>query len=229
MIPRVSILILLSSLPFISFSDILVGVDDWNPYVKKDRTGVIDRKVSCILDKAGIVPKYKTYPWPRIYKMIESGELDMSYPWAKTPQRSSEVIFSYPIIYDKEVFVYLNSNPVSWSRLSELSIYRVGAQIGYSHVELLKRNNVIPTVQVRTENQLMGMLFSKRIDTFPINKSVLEKLIPSLTLEQVSQLEISKYTLAENSMHLIFHKNEKGRKIIEKVNNIISSGVCGKI
>ncbi|MCZ4335690.1 transporter substrate-binding domain-containing protein [Aeromonas hydrophila] len=222
-------LILLFSFPSISFCYISIGVDDWPPYVKMDSSGLIDRKVSCLLDKIGIVPIYKKYPWPRIYKMIKRGELDMSYPWAKTPQRSREVLFSYPILYDKEVFIYLSSNPIKWRVLSDLSNYRVGAQIGYSHVELLERNSVIPAVQVRTESQLMGMLFSKRIDVFPINLAVLEKLISSLSDEQASQLKISEFVLSENSMHLIFSNNNKGREIMNMINQIITSGVCGKI
>ncbi|MDM5064009.1 transporter substrate-binding domain-containing protein [Aeromonas salmonicida] len=221
--------ILFCTLPFLSLASINVGVDIWEPYVKADRTGIADKKVSCLMREAGLTPIYKNYPWPRIYKMIRGGEIDISYPWSYTPERDGDVIFSNAIIYDKEVLLHLRDTPIEWTDISDLSKYRIGSQIGYSHVEILAMNNITPAVKVKTEQQLLGMLFSRRIDTFPINASVLDILIQSLSAEKITQLEVSAVPFQRNSMHIISTNDDKGKVLIEKINNVLSRRVCGEV
>lgn len=210
----------------VSSAHILIGLDDWEPYVNADRTGIADKKALCLMHIAGITPSYKKYPWPRIYKMITEGEIDISYPWSITPERSKDIIFSDAIFHDKEVLVHLRGTPIEWSNISDLSKFRVGAQIGYSHLQLLERNGVTPAVKVKTEKQLLGMLYSKRIDVFPINNSVLEHLVTSVSLDKRLLLEVSAKEFKVNTMHMISKNSKQGELLIKKINLAISSGLC---
>lgn len=216
---------------FSSFAsvNVNVGIDVWEPYVNADRTGVADKKFLCVMREAGILPTYKKYPWPRIYKMVRDGEIEISYPWSRTVERSNEVIFSDAILYDKEVLLHLQDTPIEWGTISDLARYRIGSQIGYSHTQLLEENDVTPVVKVKTEEQLLGMLFARRIDTFPINASVLDILIQSLSAEKRTQLEVSAVPFQRNSMHIISKDNDKGKVLIAKINDVLSRHVCGEV
>ncbi len=177
--------------------------------------------------EAGILPTYKEYPWPRIYKMVRDGEIEISYPWSRTVERSNEVIFSDAILYDKEVLLHLQDTPIDWGTISDLASYRIGSQIGYSHVQLLEENGVTPVVKVKTEEQLLGMLFARRIDAFPINASVLDSLLASLSVDKRKILEVSAVPFKRNSMHIITTRNESGEVLIRKINEALTFTSCG--
>ncbi|MFQ2386850.1 substrate-binding periplasmic protein [Aeromonas dhakensis] len=204
----------------------MIGVGEWSPYVNNEHTGLADKRVSCLLNSAGIEYEYKFYPWSRVYRLIASKQLDISYPWSRNEERNHQVLFSDAILFDREVLVYQSNKGIKINSLNDLKKYRVGALNGFSHVEYLEKNNITPAAKVKTEEQLLGMLYSGRVEVIPINISILERIIPNLTEVQIQNLEISSINFIVNTMHIIAKKDDAGHILIDKINKEISKNKC---
>ncbi|MFQ2311817.1 substrate-binding periplasmic protein [Aeromonas dhakensis] len=218
--------ILLSTISFFCQAMIMIGVGEWSPYVNNEHTGLADKRVSCLLNSAGIEYEYKFYPWSRVYRLIASKQLDISYPWSRNEERNHQVLFSDAILFDREVLVYQSNKGIKINSLNDLKKYRVGALNGFSHVEYLEKNNITPAAKVKTEEQLLGMLYSGRVEVIPINISILERIIPNLTEVQIQNLEISSINFIVNTMHIIAKKDDAGHILIDKINKEISKNKC---
>lgn len=226
MLTKVFLPILLSILSFFCQAVVTVGVGEWIPYVNKEHTGIADKRVSCLMKAAGIDPEYKFYPWSRVYKLLTSKQLDISYPWSRNEERSSHVLFSDAILFDKEVLVYKNGKGIVINSIHDLKKYKVGTLNGFAHVAYLEKNNITPTAKVKTEEQLIGMLYSGRVDVVPINLSILERIIPDLEEVQIQKLEISSINFMVSTMHIIAKKDGIGQLLIDKINKEISKNIC---
>ncbi|MDF2392668.1 transporter substrate-binding domain-containing protein [Aeromonas sp. 2MA4] len=212
--------------PFLTQADeITVAVEAWPPYVQKDHTGVADTIVQCALTVRGHRLVYKSYPWPRIYSMIKNGLVDISYPWNMTGDRVKEVLFSEPLFEAKEVFVYLKGNDFKWNTANDLKKYSIGALIGYSHTELLLKNK-IPIQLVKKESQLFGLLFSKRIDAFPINFSILTSMLKTMPTEEVSRIALHEKAFSNNMLRVITTNNARGRFLIDELSKGVLTPAC---
>lgn len=204
----------------------LVGIDVWPPDTLEDRSGIADKKAECIFNKAGIDVTYKKYPWARIYDMVTYGELQLSYGWVITEKRMHDITFSEPMLQSREYLVYLKDNPISWGDIKDLEKYRIGGLIGYSHLDIMDENGITPSTKVKSEGQLMEMLFAKRIDAFPIREQVLNEMRRTLPTEKPNLLETGEKPFSESSLHIISPKNKTGVELIDKINAAINSSVC---
>lgn len=204
----------------------LVGVDVWPPYMLASGDGIADKKAKCVFDKANIDVEYKRYPWARVYNMVMHGELQLSYGWVINEKRKSEVLFSSPMLQSKEYLVYLSDAPISWDSIRDLGKYKVGGLIGYSHLDVFNENGIKPATIVKSEMQLLEMLFAKRIDAFPITDKVLEEIKSKLPSERAVLLKISEKPFSESSNHIISTNNEAGIDMINKINMVLKSSDC---
>lgn len=204
----------------------LVGVDIWPPYMLASGDGVADKKAKCVFNKANIDVEYKRYPWARVYKMVMHGELQFSYGWVVNEKRKREVLFSAPMLQSKEYLVYLSGTSISWDNIRDLGKYKVGGLIGYSHLDSFNENGIKPATIVKSEKQLLEMLFAKRIDTFPITDKVLEEFKSTLPSEKTTLLKTSEKPFSESSMHIISTNNEMGADMIKKIDAVLNSSDC---
>lgn len=204
----------------------LVGIDVWPPYTLDSGDGIADRKAKCVFNKANIDFEYKRYPWARVYNMVMNGELQLSYGWVINEKRKSEVLFSDPMLQSKENLVYLSGASISWDNIRDLGKYKVGGLIGYSHLDVFNESGIKPAATVKSEMQLLEMLFAKRIDTFPITGKVIDEFKSTLPSERAALLKISEKPFSESSMHIISTNNEVGIDMINKINQALKSSEC---
>ncbi len=83
-----------------------------------------------------------------------------------------------------------------------------------------------PSTKVKSEGQLMEMLFAKRIDAFPIREQVLNEIRRTLPAEKSNLLETGEKPFSEPSLHIISSKNKTGMELIDKINAAINSSAC---
>jgi polar amino acid transport system substrate-binding protein len=212
--------------PFLVHADeITIAVEAWPPYVQDDHTGIADTIVQCALTSRGHRLVYKSYPWPRIYSMIKNGLADISYPWNMTEDRVKDVLFSAPLFEAKEVFAHLKGGNFTWSTMDDLKKYNIGALIGYSHTELLLKNQV-PIQLVKKESQLFGLLLSKRIDAFPINLSIFDSMLKNMPTAEREQITLHEKIFSNNELRVITTDNARGRLLVDELSKGILTPAC---
>lgn len=93
---------------FTIFSETInISTANYEPYTKfveKKAGGVFIEIVDTAFSKVGITPVYINEPWKRGYYNTTANLVDATLPYAKTPERETECLYSEGIINSKNKF-----------------------------------------------------------------------------------------------------------------------------
>lgn len=146
-----------------------LATGEWPPHTSEQLPsyGIITEIVSAVVADMGITPKYGFYPWKRAEDLVLKGEVFGAFPYAQIPERTKSFDFSddffpsrdFKIFYSKRDF----PDSPSWTNLSDLSSYRVGAVLGAWYVSELEAAG-IRMERLASDQQVFQMLRAGRVD-----------------------------------------------------------------
>lgn len=117
-------------------------------------------------------------PWPRTLFLVEQGEVDLILTLFKNNKREKIYNFIEPS-YGYEVnqlFTLINSKLEYSGQLHQLISYSIGTKREFSYGETFDRANYLTKLPVLTEEVLLKLLLSERIDVAITNPYIFNRL-----------------------------------------------------
>jgi len=108
---------------------------DFAPYTGSalEKGGPVTRIVVAALENAGLRATILFRPWARGYRMVSEGSVAGAFPYIRTEQRESEVLFSDAIYTAREVVVATAEGPVEFTgEVASLAGLRYCLPLGYA-------------------------------------------------------------------------------------------------
>lgn len=190
---------------------------EWPPFTSQSlvQQGFISEIVRQAFALQGYKVRYQFLPWARAYRYAESGQVDGTVVWTKTPHRLKTMLFSEPVFQHTYVFFYRVEDSFNWQDISDLRSFRIGGSEGYSYGnefdQAVKRGE-LNVDYVSSDILNLKKLQAKRIDLFPSDIQVgyylLNQLFPAL---QAEQFKHHPKPIVEIETHVLFSKVDLSR------------------
>lgn len=163
---------------------VTMGVYKWEPYVgeQKDKYGILADIVVAVLEKTGYEVDIKPFPFARIMKKLETGEIDLAPGISRTKERERFLDFSSPI-YDVEQGFTSKKGRIPYKTIADLTPYTGGIMRGTFWVEELEAAG-IRYEEVAEQEQNIMKLTSDRVDFVCMPKEIAFYLINKLGKDQ---------------------------------------------
>lgn len=121
--------------------------------------------VDAVLREAQVPYEIRLYPWERVKRMLDRGEVQMAFQFAGTPQRQAQYELVGPLRSGATVFMTTAKTAISdWQTLDDLSPYVIGQVRGYAYEENFDRADLARDTSAQNPRQLVSMLLAGRID-----------------------------------------------------------------
>lgn len=199
---------------------------EWLPYVGPDLPdgGLAGNTATVVAAEFGYTVAINYFPWKRAMQVGGRHSAYAGYfPAYHTDERARQCHFSEPMGHSSIGLAYLNSQPLQWTTLADLSAFKLGVVLGYSNGEAfdsqVEQGRLSVDASSNDRNNLKKLLAS-RVRAVVIDKSVLRYLL--LTDEQLikhrDQIEFHPRTLAELPLHICFQRNPAGQELQQQFN-----------
>jgi len=148
----------------------VVGDEQFAPYsfvTAEDDTphGLDVELVDAVLREAQVSYEIRLYPWERVKRMLDRGEVQMAFQFADTPQRQQQYELVGPLRSGSTVFMTTAKTAITdWKTLDDLSPYVIGQVRGYAYEEDFDRADLARDTSAQNPRQLVSMLLAGRID-----------------------------------------------------------------
>lgn len=219
-------------LPFMAIAEnktISISTGEWPPFISENlkHHGVAARIISESFASQNINVKYGWFPWKRTYNLVKTGSWDASAIWAITPERSKQVLFSDPVIVNKNVLFFSKEKYIDWKSLDDLSGLVIGATNGYfngQEFEQAEKSGLITVERTSIESNNFKKLAAHRLDAViaeidtgydimhhVLNTEQIESIIvnPKQVSALINHLVISKKLDNAEQLITIFNKGLK--------------------
>lgn len=160
---------LLVSLLTFGQETLIIAIDEWPPFRIFEGDKIIGLDIYLwteISKRLGVKVKFERYPWARALKKMEDGEVDAMGGLAKTIEREAFIKYSSAPYYTCTTRFYLQKGKGNSLSTYE-NLYKfnsIGVVIGSFYYEPFNSDKKIKKNPVATEEQLLKLLESKRID-----------------------------------------------------------------
>lgn len=229
----VTILILLLLIPTSALSDaqpgdrnVVIATGEWPPLTGRElpHNGFVNHVVKEAFARQGYTVRFEFYPWTRNNYLIENGEIDASSYWYKNELREDYAIFSDVLSTEDVVLFHLKNKDLKpWSKLTELSPYRIGMVKGIYYADDFKElveKGVLRAYYSGTEEENFHKLLRERIDIFPVAKRMgLEVLATNFTQEERTAITQDPGKISSHDGFLVFPKNKKDSEMLRNIFN----------
>lgn len=177
-------IVLLSVLLFaaqLSAEPLRLLTHDLPPYSFIDEQGKADglaiRPVQCALEKMGVEFSIQFVPWKRAQSMVQDGVADGFFGASRSAERDAYATLSTTIAPQEWCWFLLVDN-ASDPRSEEFRAHsKVSSFIGANMQDWLQQNGYHAEVVPATNQQLLQMLLSKRLDAILANNLVMTELL----------------------------------------------------
>jgi len=209
----------------VSYADqvetILTG--NWPPYILKQNElkGSAAKWLELLFEYQNIKTNWQYSPYDATYYYVSKGQRKVGFPFFKTSERESQVLFSNPVFYVTSK-VYYNRQYLS-SKSAHFAFkqkQKIGKVAGYSYGQTLDKM-LGKAIEFSSEKQALTALFNHTINILPMTEGVMNyHLIHDFPLrkELVKSLNNIEDT---SSLHVIVAKTEEGKKILVGLNEAI--------
>ncbi|MDN3608922.1 substrate-binding periplasmic protein [Vibrio ostreicida] len=205
----------------VSASTVVAAIGDYPPYTSTEdsQARFAEELVIASYRAVGYQVTLKRVPWKRAFEEVKVGKVDITFPWIKTPSRENDFLFSEALLTTQEIFLYHKDSHFSWSKLDDLKRFKVGATLGYAHVELMMSQGITPNVG-KTDAFNIERLYKKRIDAFPIGEKVGEYLLSKSPNEVREAITAHSKPLFKNLNYIMASKvtSQRSKTLLEKFN-----------
>lgn len=133
--------------------------------------GSVDH-VKCILEKMQVSYEIRSLPWRRARQDVHSSVIDGFFTAAAIDDASDYATFSAPLVIENWYWFWRAnmSAPVSWKEH-----FQIGVILGSQQEAVLTSEGYSEFVTANNIEQLLKLLFSKRIDAVLLDKEIFEK------------------------------------------------------
>jgi len=148
----------------------VVGDEQFAPYsfvTAEDDTprGLDVELIDAVLREAQVPYEIRLYPWERVKRMLDRGEVQMAFQFAGTAQRQQQYELVGPLRSGSTVFMTTAKTAImDWKTLDDLSPYVIGQVRGYAYEEKFDRADLARDSSAQNPRQLVSMLLAGRID-----------------------------------------------------------------
>ncbi|WP_249384158.1 transporter substrate-binding domain-containing protein [Chitinivorax sp. B] len=157
--------------------NITLANGEWPPYLSANlpNFGFASHVVTEAFKLVGVSVNYKFFPWARAEEMVRNGVIDGSVVWSITPPREQFALFSNPVLVEEEVIFRRTDRPLKWhGDFNDLRgmtmITPLGSKLGVWETPI--KNELITNYRAKDVEHGMKMLLARRVDFFPLNKTV---------------------------------------------------------
>jgi ABC-type amino acid transport substrate-binding protein len=186
------------------------------------------KKSSSLLTAKGI----RVFPWPRAYKMAETGPNIVLFSTTRTDEREPKFNWVGPIVPTRIVLLAKKSNSIVINSPSDIKKYVVGAITDDIGDQLVQEAGVKPSSikHVPKAESLAKMLGAGRIKLWAYEENVARWFIKKGGLNN-SDFE-SVYTLKESDLYYAFSKDiseDRQQRLQKAIDEVKASGEFDKI
>ncbi|MCG8612636.1 MAG: transporter substrate-binding domain-containing protein [Pseudomonadales bacterium] len=197
-------------------SRISVSYGDWAPFTGKDiaRGGILTELVRQAFMKSGYTVIPQAMGWSEALEHTRKQTTDVSIGWLYSPERANDFAYSESIAYTKNVFFHHRELPVSWDRLSDLALLRIGVTKGYYYGDRFEQARSDKTIRVfvaNTDADNMRKLVQGEIDLFPLDNFVGRHLLETLYPRDILEITYDENPLLMEPLHLIISQQHPKR------------------
>lgn len=161
--------------------------------------------------------EFLTVPWPRALYLVAHGKIDLVLTLFKTPERENIYHFIEPS-YGYEVnqlFTLADKNVEFNGQLQQLSPYSIGIIREYSYGENFDQANYLNKFSALTEEKLLKLLLSKRIDMVVSNPFIFNRIISKYDV--TSQIRAIKPYISVTPVYIALSKGRNDSQEIKKI------------
>lgn len=213
----------------------VVGDEQFAPYsfvTAEDDTprGLDVELVDAVLREAGVDHEIRLYPWQRVKRMLDRGEVQMAFQFAGTPQRQQQYELVGPLRSGSTVFMTTARTALSdWKSLDDLSPYVIGQVRGYAYEEEFDRADLARDTSAQNPRQLVSMLLAGRIDIIVGDRVQLQYFVREQRAQE--QVRILPRPLIQMPRFVAFAKgdSERARIFSEALIRLRQAGTLNRI
>jgi len=203
---------------------ILLATGEWAPYASEhmDNLGLFPEILQLVFEEMDQDYEIEFFPWKRCYKMVLDGDAWAAFPYSRTEQRASEVLYSDVVNWSTSVFFAYGPGPdIDFQDLEDLKGRHIGGIDGYFYQEAFDKAGLDVTY-VPDEQSALLMLMAGRVDLVPLNNLVGWRIIRERFPDQEDQFRILKHPLSRNGLHLIVSPDYPGsRELLQRFNTAL--------
>ncbi|WP_159084821.1 substrate-binding periplasmic protein [Dongshaea marina] len=224
-----------------SIKTLRAAIGDYPPYTQCESdelnlpANLATEIVGVALKSQGVELEISCYPWARVERLVETGVIDISFPYVHSDERAKRLAFiPMPVQTDTVLFYRKNMEavPVTFESLSR---YRLGGTLGYHYGALFDALDAANKVGwVPTDKQNFKKLLRGRIDFFPLSFHVGYYVLSQFPAYQRATITNLPTPIMVKKFNVIVAKDSPKlpaiRKLIEKgFETIRSSGELSRI
>ena len=200
---------------------------EWPPYASEvlPQQGAAIAIVSAAFASMGYKLEVAFFPWSRAVAFSE--EPDNQYigylPEYYSPDTAKKFIYSNAFAVGPLGFAERKDKSISWSKLEELTPYRIGIVQDYINTEkfddMVENKSVITSVTLNDTNNLRKLV-SGRIDLAVVDQHVMTYLLNSVSdlVDNADQIQFNAKLLEEKKLYICFNKTEEGYAMVKIFN-----------
>lgn len=193
----------------------VVGDEQFAPYsfvtVSDDRPRGLDVElVEAVMAEAKLPYSLRLYPWERVKRMLDRGDVAMAFQFAGTPERMQQYELVGPIRTGSTIFMTTAKTAIDdWQTLDDLSPYVVGQVRGYAYQSAFDKADLSRDTSAQNPRQLVSMLLAGRIDIIVGDRVQLMYFVREQRAEQY--VRILPKALVEMPRYVAFAKGDTAR------------------
>jgi polar amino acid transport system substrate-binding protein len=169
--------VLICSGLFAETKTVTMGVYNWEPFVseKQENHGLLSEIIVAALERTGYTVVIKNYPFARIMKNLEDGEIDLAPAISVNEERNKIIAFTSPI-YDLDMGFTFKKGRIQYRTITDLRNYKGGIMRGTFWVKELESAG-IRYEDVTQQAQNIKKLAADRVDFVCMPKEIAFNLI----------------------------------------------------
>ncbi|QKE62254.1 amino acid ABC transporter substrate-binding protein [Aquipseudomonas campi] len=193
----------------------VVGDEQFAPYsfvsLDSDTPQGLDVElVRAVMDEAGLAYSLRLYPWERVKRMLDRGEVAMAFQFAGTPERMAQYELVGPIRTGSTVFMTRRALAIQdWQELEDLQPHVIGQVRGYSYAADFDQADLARDTSAQNPRQLVSMLLAGRIDIIIGDRTQLLYFVREQRAQE--QVRILPRPLVEMPRYVAFAKGDTAR------------------
>lgn len=192
------------NLPFTSFENKRVG-------------GVIAEAAKVVLERMGYQIEAHKMPFPRMYKWIDSGKIDVATSVLATPERRKYSHYSNPIITEYTLLVVPRGKAFRLRSIANLHDKKIGGQLGFRYPPL--KSAGVKLIRERSYETNLRKVAAGRIDAAIIGSVTGPYLVRLMGLEH--KVEFLPVALGKVDLGIALNAKRFGVSELERFNKTL--------
>lgn len=218
--------LLLSIVKPVLAETIQVMGDESPPYMGKSlaNQGYLAAVVHEAMARQGIETQTSIVPWARAIQAVKIGKAPIILGVFFTQERTEFLAFSNPVHFNQTGIFSLKSRKIRYSKLQDLSRYKIGVVRGSSYGEQFDKANYLDKYEVVKDIQNANMLLRQRLDLFAGSIDVQWYLIDLHAPDGRDKIETLKPVLSSRALHIGFSRFYPGfERLLKQFNAGLAS------